>query len=39
LNRTVRISLDYGNTYFDGGAATGNRPNERALLQRFQLNF
>jgi len=39
LNRTVRISLDYGNTHFDGGAAGGNRPNERALIQRFQINF
>jgi len=40
LNRTVRISLDYGNTKFSGGAATGgNRPTERALLQRFQMNF
>jgi phosphate-selective porin OprO/OprP len=42
LNRAVRISLDYGNTNFDGGAsaaAGGNRPTERALLQRFQINF
>lgn len=39
LNRAVRISADYGDTCFDGGAAGGNRPNERVLLQRFQLNF
>ena len=42
LNRAVRISLDYGNTNFGGGAtaaAGGNRPTERALLQRFQINF
>ena len=40
LNRAVRISLDYGNTKFGGGAAAGgNRPTERALLQRFQINF
>ena len=42
LNRAVRISLDYGNTNFGGGAAAtagGNRPSERALLQRFQINF
>jgi phosphate-selective porin OprO/OprP len=42
LNRAVRISVDYGNTKFGGGAAAsagGNRPTERALLQRFQINF
>ncbi len=40
LNRAVRISLDYGGTNFGGGAAAGgNRPTERALLQRFQINF
>jgi len=39
LNRVVRTSLDYGNTNFGGGAAGGNRPTERALLQRFQINF
>ncbi len=42
LNRMVRLTLDYGNTNYGGGAivaAGGNRPSERALLQRFQLNF
>ncbi len=42
LNRMLRISVDYGNTNFGGGAAVsagGNRPSERALLQRFQINF
>ena len=39
LNRAVRISLDYSNTSFHGGAAGGNRLTERALLQRFQVNF
>jgi phosphate-selective porin OprO/OprP len=42
LNRALRISLDYGNTNFGGGATAalgGNRPTERALLQRFQINF
>ena len=42
LNRMVRVSLDYGNTSFAGGAseaAGGNRPAEKALLQRFQLSF
>ena len=39
LNRILRISLDYGNTNFEGGAAHGNRASERALLERFQVNF
>ena len=42
LNRAVRISLDYGYTKFGGGATAalgGNRPLERAILQRFQINF
>jgi phosphate-selective porin OprO/OprP len=39
LNRVVRVSADYGYTKFGGGAALGNRPTERALLQRFQINF
>jgi phosphate-selective porin OprO/OprP len=39
LNRMLRISLDYGNTNFEGGAAHGNRASEKALLERFQVNF
>jgi phosphate-selective porin OprO/OprP len=42
LNRMLRISMDYGNTGFRGGAAVtagGNRPSEKALLQRFQISF
>jgi phosphate-selective porin OprO/OprP len=40
LNRLVRISLDYGNTNFAGGAAKGgDRPSERVILTRFQINF
>jgi len=39
LNRLVRISVDYGNTNFGGGSAAGNRPPERALIARFQINF
>ena len=35
LNRLVRLSLDYGNTNFTGG----NRPSERVVLTRFQINF
>jgi|CZKE01.1.fsa_nt_gi phosphate-selective porin OprO/OprP len=39
LNRLVKISVDYGNTNFGGGAALGNRLSERVLLTRFQINF
>jgi phosphate-selective porin OprO/OprP len=39
LNRLVRISVDYGNTNFGGGAVLGNRLSERVLLTRFQINF
>jgi phosphate-selective porin len=42
LNRMLRVSFDYGNTNFGGGASAalgGNRPSERAVLQRFQINF
>jgi phosphate-selective porin OprO/OprP len=42
LNRMLRISVDYGNTNFGGGATAangGNRPSERVWLNRFQINF
>lgn len=40
LNRMLRVSLDYGNTNFAGGApAGGNRASERTILQRFQIYF
>jgi phosphate-selective porin OprO/OprP len=39
LNRLLRISMDYGNTSFGGGAALGNRLSERVLITRFQINF
>jgi phosphate-selective porin OprO/OprP len=42
LNRMLRVSFDYGNTNFGGGASAalgGNRPSERTVLQRFQINF
>src|SRR3984893_7253354 len=39
LNRMLRISLDYGNTNFEGGAPHGDRSSEKALLERFQVNF
>ncbi|SPE43195.1 phosphate-specific outer membrane porin OprP or pyrophosphate-specific outer membrane porin OprO family protein [Candidatus Sulfopaludibacter sp. SbA3] len=42
LNRLVRFSVDYGRTNFLGGAtlaAGGNRPTEKAVIVRFQINF
>jgi phosphate-selective porin OprO and OprP len=39
LNRGVKWMLDYEHTRFRGGAATGNRPDEKALLGRFQVSF
>ncbi|MGH7823089.1 MAG: porin [Candidatus Binatia bacterium] len=39
LNKNVKFVLNYGETRFDGGAKTGDRPKERALLTRAQLVF
>jgi phosphate-selective porin OprO/OprP len=36
---TVKLSLNYEQTEFEGGAATGDRAEERALLSRFAINF
>jgi phosphate-selective porin OprO and OprP len=36
---TVKLSLNYENTSFEGGAATGDRADEKALLSRFAVNF
>ena len=42
LNRLVRISGDYGRTNFGGGATVAagiNKPTEKILIFRFQINF
>jgi phosphate-selective porin OprO/OprP len=40
LNRAVKLTADYEETRFEGGGAvTGVRPTERALLTRFQVAF
>jgi phosphate-selective porin OprO/OprP len=42
LNRLFRIAVDYGNTDFGGGntiALGGNKPEEKVVTIRFQLNF
>jgi phosphate-selective porin OprO/OprP len=39
LNQAVKWSLDYEQTRFDGGAASGDRPDEKVLLTRIGLAF
>ena len=39
LNKNVKLVLDYEDTGFIGGSATGNRNRERAILNRFQISF
>ncbi len=42
LNRLFKISADYGNTDFGGGgtiAQGGNKPEEKVVTIRFQINF
>jgi len=39
LNQNIKWMLDYERTRFDGGAAAGDRPDEKALLTRFSLVF
>jgi phosphate-selective porin OprO/OprP len=39
LNDNVKLMTDYEETYFTGGAASGNRTTEQALFSRVQLAF
>lgn len=39
LSQSVRWMLNYERTEFDGGAATGDRPDEEALLTRIAVAF
>lgn len=36
---TVKLSINYEQSEFEGGAATGDRADEKALLSRFAINF
>jgi phosphate-selective porin OprO/OprP len=36
---TVKLSINYDLTSFEGGAATGDRADEQALFSRFAVNF
>lgn len=39
FTRAVKIAVDYERTTFTGGAATGDRDPENALITRFQTSF
>jgi phosphate-selective porin OprO/OprP len=39
LNRNLKVVADYAHTSFNGGAATGDRPDEDTVLTRFQIAF
>jgi phosphate-selective porin OprO/OprP len=39
FTRAVKVGLDYERTTFIGGAATGDRPAENAVIGRFQTSF
>ncbi len=39
LNQNVKWQLDYDFTQFDGGAAGGDRPDEKAYFTRIVLSF
>jgi phosphate-selective porin OprO/OprP len=36
---TVKLSINYDQTSFEGGAATGDRADEQALFTRFAINY
>lgn len=39
LNRNVKVTFDYEQTHFTGGAVNGNRRTERDFLSRVQFSF
>ena len=39
VSRLIRVYVDYDRTKFKGGAATGDRPDEKVLISRFQFAF
>lgn len=39
LSKGVRVLVDYNVTRFEGGAASGDRPEEKALFTRLQLAY
>lgn len=39
LNKNLRLLFDYEATQFEGGAATGDREDEKIFFSRFQVSF
>ena len=39
LNKNLRLLFDYEDTRFEGGAATGDREDEKIFFSRFQIAF
>ena len=39
LNRAVKVTADYEETYFRGGSVSGNRETERDVFTRIQVGF
>jgi phosphate-selective porin OprO and OprP len=39
FSRAVKVAVNYERTTFTGGAATGDREPENALITRFQTSF
>ena len=39
LSRAVKVAVNYERTSFTGGAATGDRESENAVITRFQTSF
>ncbi len=39
LNNNLRFTTDYDQTTFNKGAASGDRPNEKVMISRWQLVF
>jgi phosphate-selective porin OprO/OprP len=39
LNRAVKVTVDFEETRFEGGATSGDRPTERNVLTRFQFGY
>jgi phosphate-selective porin OprO/OprP len=39
ISRLIRVDVDYDRTRFKGGAAEGDRPQEKVLISRFQFAF
>jgi phosphate-selective porin OprO/OprP len=39
LSNNVKLATNFDETTFDKGAATGDRPNEKVVITRWQLLF